>query len=131
MPHRHRPLLVALEADPARAVADFHTAFNLIFAALFLPLLGPYRRLLRRLLPARVKRTILRGRVYLDEAALETPPIALAWAAREALRMADVLESMLPGARDAIVRGDRRRIGEAQAARTTCWIASTRRSRPI
>src|SRR5262249_12372142 len=48
------PLLVALEPDPARAVADFHAIFNLSLAALFLPLLGPFDRLLRHWLPARV-----------------------------------------------------------------------------
>ena len=32
---------------------------------------------------------------YLDEAALETPSVALANAAREVLRMADQLEAML------------------------------------
>src|SRR5437764_7274428 len=47
------PLIVSLEPDPARAVADFHTLFNLATAALFLPLLGPFARLLVRLLPAR------------------------------------------------------------------------------
>ena len=36
------PLMVQFEPDPARAVADFHTGFNLILAALFLPALGPY-----------------------------------------------------------------------------------------
>ena len=41
------PLMVTLEPDPARAVADFHTGFNLVVAALFLPLLGPFARLLR------------------------------------------------------------------------------------
>jgi Na+/phosphate symporter len=36
------PKLVAFEPDPARAVADFHTGFNLLIAALFLPVLGPF-----------------------------------------------------------------------------------------
>src|SRR6516162_6110553 len=43
--------------------------------------------------------------VYLDEAARETPAVALAGAAREVLRMADVVEAMLRGALDALVRG--------------------------
>src|SRR6185437_13658826 len=34
--------MVVLEADNARAVADFHTAFNLLLALVFLPLLRPY-----------------------------------------------------------------------------------------
>ena len=36
--------------------------------------------------------------IYLDGAARETPSIALAGAAREALRMVDVFEAMLRGA---------------------------------
>ncbi len=39
--HWVRPKLVALDPDLARAVADFHTAFNLVLAALFLPALAP------------------------------------------------------------------------------------------
>ena len=49
--------------------------------------------------------------VYLDPAAHETPAIALAGAAREALRMADTLEAMLRGALDALAHGDRKRVG--------------------
>ena len=93
--HRIGPLMVQFDADPARAVADFHTGFNLILAALFLPALGPYAWVLRKLLPARVAADDPSRPRYLDQAALESPPIALAAAAREALRMADALEAML------------------------------------
>ena len=93
--HRIGPLMVQFDADPARAVADFHTGFNLIVAALFLPALGPYAWVLRKLLPARVAADDPSRPRYLDQAALESPPIALAAAAREALRMADALEAML------------------------------------
>ena len=47
-------------------------------------------------------------------AALETPPIALAAAAREALRMADTLEAMLTGAAEALAGTDRQRIAEVR-----------------
>src|ERR1700741_2299956 len=40
------PKLVALDPDPARAVADFHTGFNLVLAALFFPILGPFAKAL-------------------------------------------------------------------------------------
>src|SRR6202011_2980982 len=50
--------------------------------------------------------------VYLDWAARETPSIALAGAAREALRMVDVFEAMLRGALDSLNRGDRKRVTE-------------------
>ncbi len=83
--------LVRLEPDRARAVADFHTAFNLISAILFLPFLGPWAWLLRRLVPARAQPADPARPIDLDEAAREMPAVALAGAAREALRMADVL----------------------------------------
>jgi phosphate:Na+ symporter len=52
--------------------------------------------------------------MYLDKAALETPVVAVGAAAREALRLADVLEAMLQGARDAFEKDDRRRIAETR-----------------
>ena len=112
--HRIGPLLVQIDGDPARAVADFHTGFNLIVAALFLPALGPYAWVLRKLLPARVAADDPSRPRYLDHAALESPPIALAAAAREALRMADALEAMLGRAGEVLASTDRRRIGEVR-----------------
>ena len=112
--HRIGPLLVQWDPDPARAVADFHTGFNLVVAAVFLPALGPYAWLLRRMLPARIAAEDPSRPRYLDSAALETPPIALAAASREALRMADSLEAMLTGAGDALGSTDRGRIAEVR-----------------
>jgi phosphate:Na+ symporter len=105
------PWLVAIEPDTGRVVADFHTAFNVVMAALFLPLLQPFARLLAWLLPARAVSADPSKPVYLDAAAHETPAIAMAGAAREALRMADTLEAMLRGALDALDQGDRKRVG--------------------
>ena len=106
--------LVVLEPDPARAVADFHTAFNLVLALLFFPALAPYARLLAWLLPSRVAAVDPARPLYLDTAARESPPLAIAGAGREALRMADTLETMLAGARAALIGGDRRRVGETR-----------------
>jgi phosphate:Na+ symporter len=102
--------LTALEPEPARVVADFHTAFNLVSAAVFLPLLSPCAALLRRFLPARTASADPARPVYLDPAARETPVVAIGAAAREALRLADVLESMLTGLHDALAKSDRKRI---------------------
>ncbi len=106
------PALVTIEPDTGRAVADFHTGFNIVLALLFFPLLKPFARLLGRLLPARIDTADPSQPVYLDWAARETPSIALAGAAREALRMVDVLEAMLRGALDSLNRGDRKRVTE-------------------
>jgi phosphate:Na+ symporter len=111
-------LLVVIEPDNARAVADFHTAFNLAVAVIFFPLLKPYAAILRRLLPVRVNQADPGQPMYLDRAALETPVIALGGAAREALRLADVLEAMLAGLRDAFAKGDRRQISGPSVSMT-------------
>ncbi len=108
------PALMAIEPDASRAVADFHTAFNLVLAAVFFPLLKPFSALLTQLIPNRIEASDPSRPLYLDAAARELPPVALAGAAREALRMADVLEAMLHGAADALEKGDRTRIAETK-----------------
>ena len=108
------PALTALVPDPARAVADFHTGFNIVVALLFLPVLTPFARLLVRLLPVRIGAPDPSRPVYLDGAARETPSVALAGAAREALRMADVFEDMLRGALDSLARDDRKRVSQTK-----------------
>jgi phosphate:Na+ symporter len=107
-------LLVAVEPNNARAVADFHTLFNLAVAVLFLPVLGPYAALLRRWLPARADPADPSRPLYLDPAALETPIIAIGAAAREALRLVDVLADMLAGARNIIASDNRRLMAETK-----------------
>ncbi|HEU4618803.1 MAG TPA: Na/Pi cotransporter family protein [Gammaproteobacteria bacterium] len=106
--------LTALEPDPARAAADFHTLFNLASAVVFFPLLPLYARLLKRVLAPRHREADLKQPLYLDPAARATPPLALAAATREALRMADALEAMLRSAREAFDRGDYSLIAETR-----------------
>ncbi len=108
------PWLVTLDADNARVVADFHTGFNVLLAVVFLPLLRPHARLLERLLPTRVDVSDPSRPRYLDPGARETPTIALAAAAREALRMVDVLETMLHGVDTALLGSDRRSLADTR-----------------
>lgn len=108
------PWLVTVSPDPVRAVANFHTGFNLVIAAVCLPLLGPYAKLLTRLLPNRVSADDPGRPRYLADDALESPAIALAAAAREALRMTDTLEAMLTGAATCLSLADRRRLAETR-----------------
>ena len=107
-------LMVIVEPDNVRAVADFHTAFNLILALVFFPLLRPYASILRWMLPTRIDQADPAQPLYLDPTARETPVVALGGAAREALRLADVLETMIVGLRDSLARGDRRQISETK-----------------
>lgn len=106
--------LVQIEPNFSRAVADFHTAFNLLIALAFLPLLHPLARLLERLVPIEVGPADPKRPLYLDTSALETPSIALGHATREALRMVDVLDSMIEGVADALRLGDREAAARAR-----------------
>ena len=105
---------VMAEPNVGRAVADFHTAFNVVLALLCLPLLDPYAAWLKRWLPTRIDPADPTRPLYLDPATLETPIVALGSAARESLRLADVLDAMLEGTGDAFERGDRRTIAETK-----------------
>ena len=84
-----------LDAAPARLVANAHLAFNLLLALVSLPLLPALARLLERLLPEAGAAGDPAAPRYLDQAGLQSPPVALANAEREALRQADALEEML------------------------------------
>jgi phosphate:Na+ symporter len=108
------PWLVSVVPDNARAVADFHTGFNLILAAVFFPLLGPYAAFLRRWFPARIDPADPTKPIYLYRAATDVPSVAIGAAAREALRLVDVLDAMLQSARDAFEHGDRKQIAQTK-----------------
>lgn len=88
-------ILVTLEPDSARAVANFHTAFNATLACVFFPFLRPFAALLLRLYPKRIDPADPMRPLYLDAGAREMPIVALGAAARESLRLADALEAML------------------------------------
>jgi phosphate:Na+ symporter len=98
--------LRALDPAPVRLVANAHLAFNLVLAVATLPLLGPFGRLLTRLLPAPPAAADAAAPRYLDPEAVSTPAVALSNAAREVLRIADEVEAMLRDASAALRRGD-------------------------
>jgi len=101
-------LSALVDSDSARAVANFHTAFNVVLAMVFMPLLRPYAELLTKLLPRKIDEADPTRPRYLDPAAKETPVVALGAAAREALRLVDVLSEMLAGAKTALSDTDRK-----------------------
>lgn len=105
------PLMTAIEQSPARAIADFHTGFNLVLALLLFPVLTPYARFLERLLPAGQGEGNPNAPRYLEAADSETPVAAmLGGATREVLRLADVLEQMIVGLREILIKPDRRKV---------------------
>jgi phosphate:Na+ symporter len=99
--------LMALQPDAAKMTAEFHMLFNIALAAIFIGALDAEARLLVRLLPEKKRPADPSAPRYLDPAALETPPLALANAARETLRMGDTIESMLRDIMTAIMNNDR------------------------
>ncbi|MGG5812317.1 Na/Pi cotransporter family protein [Falsiroseomonas sp. CW058] len=91
----------------ALLAAQLHLAFNLATAILAWPLLGVLARGLERLVPDRPPAEDPGAARYLDPDALGTPPVALANAAREVLRIADTVEAMLVASTGAFQEGDR------------------------
>nr|WP_233092413.1 Na/Pi cotransporter family protein [Serratia odorifera] len=88
----------AMEKLPGQGeelVIYFHVFYNLIRCLIFIPLAAPMARLCQMLIAdAPEDDPRLRPR-HLDPSALDTPSLALANAARETLRMGDVVEHML------------------------------------
>jgi phosphate:Na+ symporter len=80
---------VAEEAhgDGATAIAGFHTAFNLLGVLLFLPLVGPFSRLIMRLIPEKGP-TLTR---HLDRTVADVPGVAVEAAWRTARDIGKVL----------------------------------------
>lgn len=101
-----------LEPQPVRIIADFHTAFNLALALLFILPLGPIARLLERALPERRDTTDVAAPLYLDESVIELPSVGLACAARETLHMGDLVETMLRQGMTALLTNDRKLVAE-------------------
>jgi phosphate:Na+ symporter len=80
----------------------------------FLPLLTPYAALLRRWFPTRIDPADPARPVYLQRAASDVPSVAIGAATREALRLVDVLDTMLQSTRDAFENGDRKQIAQTK-----------------
>lgn len=105
-------LFARVDPDAARMTADFHTAFNVVLALIFVFFLDGIAALLKRLLPDPAKRADATAPLYLDDAAIEVPSVALACAARETLHMGDVVEDMLRKAMAALMTNDRKLAAE-------------------
>jgi phosphate:Na+ symporter len=100
------PAIAAIDADPARQVVNFHTAFNLVLAAVFIGFTDTAARLAERLLPAPAAADDPARPRHLDRSCLTSPAVALGAASREALRVGDIVESMLHDSIDALKEDD-------------------------
>jgi phosphate:Na+ symporter len=105
-------LFQAIQPDMAKMTAEFHIAFNIATALIFIGLLDPLARFLEKIFPARRQASNPSAPRYLDERALDTPTLALADAARETLRMGDTVEIMLRQVMIALMTNNRDLVSE-------------------
>lgn len=108
-------LLTQLPGGRGWLVANAHLAFNLATGLLFIGPLPWLAALLERLLPENDRTDEPGAPRYLDPAALRVPHLAIANAAREALRMADTVEAMLHGTLEVFRTDDRRVVERVRA----------------
>jgi phosphate:Na+ symporter len=107
------PYLAMIDPEPARQIANAHTAFNVLLAAVFLPLTGVMESVIGRLLPVGESQGEAEERPrYLDDTAIDTPPVALACATREVMRLADIVEIMLRDTMNVFRDDDEKLLGE-------------------
>ncbi|TVP47315.1 MAG: Na/Pi cotransporter family protein [Gemmatimonadales bacterium] len=84
-------LTVSGEADPALAIALFHTGFNLLGVAVLFPVLNRFADLVERVVPE-TRPSLTRN---LDPAVAQVPEVAVEAASRSALAAARLLSSEL------------------------------------
>jgi len=89
------PFIEQLHPHPGRMMVNFHTAFNIGVALVFLPFIVPLTRMGEIILPDRPREEDESLPRYLDPTAITTPPAALACVARETLRICDIIQRML------------------------------------
>lgn len=108
-------LILSIDPSPARLTAWYHLAFNIVTAAVFILPLPIVSRALSRWLPDAAPGLDPTQPRHLDRGQLGDPAVAVANAAREVLRMADTLETMLRGASEVLASGDRQRAPQIKA----------------
>ncbi len=101
------PWIAEIDANTSRQIVNFHTAFNLGLALLFLPAVSLMAQITELLVPDRKLATDGEIRpMYLDRGALDSPQVALAYATRETMRMGDILEEMFRDIETGILTND-------------------------
>jgi len=96
LPYALAPLS-QLGADPKSMVVNFHLAFNLLIALVFIGFTGSVARVVEALLPTQHAAELPGHPRHLDPTALKTPALAIGNAARESIRLADTVQDMLAG----------------------------------
>ena len=112
--------LAPLGASPARIAVNFHTAFNLGLALIFIFPVERFAQFLIRAQPESPRPADPGQPLYLDHAALDSANVALVNATRESMRMADTVESMLTSLVEVFGKDDAARA--AAISRMDPWL---------
>ena len=100
--------MARLAADTPRQIANAHTVFNVANTLVFIGLAGQLARLVEWLVPDKpLEEMIIARPLYLDDALLDTPSLALERARLEIGHMGDRVKEMLERIMPAILAGDR------------------------
>ena len=108
--------LSSIDASATRLSVNFHTAFNLAAALVFLPLIDPIAWLCRRLLPNKPVADDPGKPRHLDPNVLDSPAEALACAARETLNLGDRVADMLRQTMEVFEKSDTRLVKAVENA---------------
>ncbi|MFJ7797524.1 Na/Pi cotransporter family protein [Pseudomonas sp. NPDC096950] len=92
----------SLDFSSQEMVIGFHLLYNTARCLILLPSVGPMAKLCAWLLPERPELNGMAKPRHLDATALVTPSLALANAARETLRIGDLIDNMLEAMLDVL-----------------------------
>jgi len=110
--HPIADLVARIDPNPVRAVADFHTVFNILLALIFMVILDQLAALLVWVLPERRQAADPSTPLYIDEPVIGGTTLALANAARETLHMGDIVEDMLKKSMRVLLTDDRKLLAD-------------------
>ncbi|RMF00163.1 MAG: Na/Pi cotransporter family protein, partial [Alphaproteobacteria bacterium] len=100
--------VASLDIGFGQRLVVLHIAFNLLLLASFIWLTSPASKLLEHFIPHSPNPADELGTGNLDPSVKDVPELALSAAARETLRMVDIVELMLRKAFDALEKDDKR-----------------------
>ena len=108
--------LMLVDASATRLPVNFHTAFNVLAALIFLPLVDVVAWACRRLLPDKPVADDPGKPRHLDPNVLDSPAEALGCALRETLNLGDRVADMLRQTIDVLERNDPKAVKAIEAA---------------
>ena len=106
--------LAMIESDPGRIAINFHTAFNLVVAAAFLPAVALVATFATRLLPDLPQAATAAKPKHLDPTVIDSPSEALGCAMRETLNMGDRVADMMRQALTVFEKSDAKLVKEVE-----------------